>query len=128
MYYQTTMNFSELLEAMLKAKGWSRSEAARRGGVSASMYDKVINDGQPVGRKFAEGVAKAFKMKVSRVWDLVSDPIARAAELARLQADEILDELEGEYHQKALVELQRIREEARRNAAAQKQSPKPKSS
>jgi len=48
MYYQKTMDFSEWLDKKLEEKGWSRSEAARRGSVSASMYDKVIRDHHPL--------------------------------------------------------------------------------
>jgi transcriptional regulator with XRE-family HTH domain len=43
MYYQKTMDFSEWVVVELDERGWSRSEAARRGGISPSMFDKVIN-------------------------------------------------------------------------------------
>lgn len=132
MYYQNTMDFSEWLDRKLKEKGWSRVQAAKRGGVSASMYDKVINDGQPPGRKFVEGVAKAFKMKVSDVWELVTNPSARISEDILLQSQEILNELDEESRRKALENLQRLKEEEarrkRNGVAPNKRSPKPKSS
>ncbi len=60
MYYQKTMGFSEWLVSELEQRGWSRSEAARRGGISPSMFDKVINGYAKPGVKFLEGVATAF--------------------------------------------------------------------
>jgi transcriptional regulator with XRE-family HTH domain len=61
------MDFSEWLVKELIARGWSRSEAARRGGISPSMFDKVINGYSRPGVKFIEGVARAFKMSSAEV-------------------------------------------------------------
>ena len=60
MYYQHSMDFSEWLVEELEARGWSRSEAARRGDISPSMFDKVINGYAKPGKKFADGIAQAF--------------------------------------------------------------------
>lgn len=60
-------NFSEWLDRMLEERGWSRSEAARRGGVSASMFDKVINQQSKPGAKFCIGIARAFDIPLSEV-------------------------------------------------------------
>lgn len=59
MYY-CSMNFSEWLTKELANRGWSRSEAARRGNVSPSMFDKVINGYSKPGIRFLDGIAQAF--------------------------------------------------------------------
>jgi len=61
------MDFSEWLVGELEKRGWSRTEAAKRGSISPSMYDKVINGHSKPGMKFIEGVAKAFKMPAAEV-------------------------------------------------------------
>jgi len=61
------MEFSEWIVEELERRGWSRSEAARRGGISPSMFDKVINGYSKPGVKFIEGIAKAFKMSSAEV-------------------------------------------------------------
>ena len=116
MYHQKTMNFSEWLDAKLKEAGWSRVEAAKRGGVSASMYDKVIRDNYPPGRKFIEGVARAFKMDVAEVMKYASDQNARISDQLIQQSEEILEGFElEETRRKALAKLQELKdEEARR--------------
>ena len=58
------MDFSVWLNQELETRGWSRSEAARRGNVSASMFDKVINGQAKPGINFCRGVAKAFNLPV----------------------------------------------------------------
>jgi len=67
MYYQNTMGFSEWIVAELEKRGWSRSEAARRGKISPSMFDKVINGYSKPGMKFIDGIARAFKVSKSQV-------------------------------------------------------------
>jgi transcriptional regulator with XRE-family HTH domain len=134
MYYQKTMDFSEWLSKKLDEKGWSRVEAAKRGGISASMYDKVIRDHQQPGRKFIEAVAKAFKMEVADVWQLAANPSARISEQINQQAIEIIESFElEETKRRALDQLQKLKrdEETKRKSngtAVQKRSPKPKSS
>ena len=59
MYY-LNMNFSEWLTLELDTRGWSRSEAARRGKISPSMFDKVINGYSKPGTRFLDGLAQAF--------------------------------------------------------------------
>lgn len=61
MYY-LPMNFSEWVTKELEIRGWSRSEAARRGHISPSMFDKVINGYSKPGTKFLDGIARAFGM------------------------------------------------------------------
>jgi transcriptional regulator with XRE-family HTH domain len=61
MYY-SIMDFSEWIVSELERRGWSRSEAARRGDISPSMFDKVINGHSKPGLKFIEGIAKAFSI------------------------------------------------------------------
>jgi transcriptional regulator with XRE-family HTH domain len=131
MYYQKTMEFSEWLDKKLKEKGWSRSEAARRGHVSASMFDKVIRDGQEPGRKFIEGLAKAFKMNVAEVMEIATNPTARISEDIRQQSEELISGFEFEdTRRKALAELQRLKQDEERRkqsgTTTPKRSPKPK--
>ena len=61
------MGFSEWLDAELNIRGWSRSEAARRGGISASMVDKVINGHAQPGMTFYKGIANAFQVPLKEV-------------------------------------------------------------
>jgi transcriptional regulator with XRE-family HTH domain len=61
------MGFSEWLDRELDSRGWSRSEAARRGGISASMVDKVINGHAQPGMTFYKGIAQAFEMPLEDV-------------------------------------------------------------
>lgn len=56
------MDFSEWIVEELDHRGWSRSEAARRGGISPSMFDKVINGYAKPGKKFLDGIALAFDL------------------------------------------------------------------
>lgn len=51
----------------LERRGWSRSEAARRGGISASMMDKVIEGYSGAGMKFYRGLAAAFGVSLLEV-------------------------------------------------------------
>ena len=52
--------FAGWVQSKLDEKGWSRLEAARRGEISASMFDKVINGYANPGPDFCTGVARAF--------------------------------------------------------------------
>jgi transcriptional regulator with XRE-family HTH domain len=58
------------LNAELDRRGWSRSEAARRGEFSASMMDKVIGGFANPGLDFCRGIARAFKMPLEDVFRL----------------------------------------------------------
>ena len=59
--------FAQWLNNELEKRGWSRSEAARRGGVSASMFDKVISDHAQAGIDFCLGIARAFNLPPEQV-------------------------------------------------------------
>lgn len=61
------MQFTEWLVTELERRGWSRSETARRGKFSASLFDKVINGYSRPGIKFLEGIARAFSLPLSDV-------------------------------------------------------------
>jgi transcriptional regulator with XRE-family HTH domain len=74
MYYQVTMGFPERLVQELEHKGWSRSEAARRGGISASMFDKVINGYSQPGIKFLKGIARAFDKSLPEILSWMDAP------------------------------------------------------
>lgn len=60
-------NFSEWIIGELNSRGWSRSEAARRGKISPSMMDKVITGSSEPGLVFYRGIAKAFEMTLIQV-------------------------------------------------------------
>ncbi len=62
------MYFSEWIVEELEKRGWSRSEAARRGKISPSMFDKVINGYAKPGMKFLDGLAQAFEMSPISVY------------------------------------------------------------
>ena len=62
------MDFSEWLVGELEKRGWSRSEAARRGNISPSMFDKVINGFSKPGIKFLDGIAQAFEISPTIVY------------------------------------------------------------
>jgi transcriptional regulator with XRE-family HTH domain len=66
----TTMDFVTWLNHKLDEKGWSRSEAARRGGISASSYDKVIGGFAKPGIRFCKAVAVAFDVPEEDVFRL----------------------------------------------------------
>jgi len=56
-------SFADWLDSELKDRGWSRSEAARRGGISASAIDKVVNGYANPGLDFCNGIARAFRIQ-----------------------------------------------------------------
>jgi len=61
-------NFVNWLTAELESRHWSRSEAARRGGISPSSFDKVINGYSQPGLAFCQGIARAFNMPLEYVF------------------------------------------------------------
>lgn len=73
-------SFAEWLQEELSNRGWSRSIAAQRGGISASMYDKVINGYAKPGLDFCAGVARAFGIPIETV-------LREAGILPRLQVN-----------------------------------------
>lgn len=61
------MKFSEWIVSELNERGWSRSEAARRGKISPSVLDKVINGASEPGIKFFKGLANAFGISLFEI-------------------------------------------------------------
>ena len=59
--------FPKWVQEELDRRGWSRSEAARRGGFSASMLDKVINRHASPGLDFCVGLSRAFGISAVEV-------------------------------------------------------------
>ena len=55
-------SFENWLNQQLSQRGWSQSEAARRSGVSASMFSQVISGVAKPGPDFLDGVARAFSL------------------------------------------------------------------
>ena len=64
-----TMNeaFVVWINSELDDRGWSRSEAARRGGISPSMFDKVVGGFANPGLKFCQAVSRAFRVPLDDV-------------------------------------------------------------
>lgn len=60
--------FSQWVDKELDRRGWSRNEAARRGGISDSMFSKVINGYANPGLDFCRGVSRAFGMPLEDVF------------------------------------------------------------
>ncbi len=58
--------FAKWIEDELARRGWTRSEAARRGGISAAAIDRIIYGGNP-GLDFYRGIARAFDLPLETV-------------------------------------------------------------
>jgi transcriptional regulator with XRE-family HTH domain len=82
------MNFSEWLVEELAIRGWSRSEAARRGGVSPSMFDKVINGYAKPGIKFINGISKAFSISIPDVMDAINGKFPNNKDISEIETTE----------------------------------------
>jgi transcriptional regulator with XRE-family HTH domain len=50
------------LNEQLQTRGWSQSEAARRSGISPSMFSQVISGAAKPGPDFLTGIAQAFSI------------------------------------------------------------------
>lgn len=60
-------SFTDWLTSELDTRGWSRAEAARRGGISASVLDKIISGYSQPGDKTCRGLARAFGLTTEEV-------------------------------------------------------------
>jgi transcriptional regulator with XRE-family HTH domain len=80
-------SFEEWIDKELYKRGWSRREAARRAGISASMMNKVINQEANPGISFYRGIAEAFGISIVEV-------LAKAGELQDHKHDELTEEAE----------------------------------
>jgi len=60
--------FVKWLNAMLEDRGWSQSEAARRGKFSASMIQQVLSGTTNPGSSFCKGIARAFGIPEEEVF------------------------------------------------------------
>lgn len=60
-------DFRDWLVFELKDRGWSQSEAARRGEISASLVQQVMSGTSRPGKRFYQGVARAFGIPVEEV-------------------------------------------------------------
>jgi transcriptional regulator with XRE-family HTH domain len=111
------MNFAEWIESELNQRGWSRREAARRGGISPSMLDKVISRSSKPGMRFLEGISKAFEVPLHEVVTRSLDEeykdnlsfLSIFNELLNTMTDEELEEMLAYGRMK--IELRRKREE-----------------
>ena len=118
------MDFSVWLNQELEVRGWSRSEAARRGGVSASMFDKVINGQAKPGINFCRGVAKAFNLPVIEVFrqagiENPDGPLSMTDEVKELFS-QLSIENQAHIRQQILVLLEMQRRDSATNSAKKK--------
>lgn len=60
--------FGDWLGHELTLRGWSQSEAARRGGVAASTIQQVVSGVTQPGPKLCKAVARAFGMTEEEVF------------------------------------------------------------
>lgn len=63
-------SFARWINSELDKRGWSRSEAARRGEISDSMFSKVISGYANPGLNFCRGVSRAFAVPLEDVFRL----------------------------------------------------------
>lgn len=61
-------SFGEWLNQELELRGWSQSEAARRGGVAPSTIQQVVSGTTQPGPKLCKAVARAFGMPEEEVF------------------------------------------------------------
>lgn len=101
------MDFATWLARELDQRGWSRSEAARRGGITSVAVDRVINGQMRPGVKFVRAIAKAFGMaeedvmreagllpKVGQLPPRLQDLVRRAVALPEVDRDGVIDVFE----------------------------------
>lgn len=60
-------SFAQWLDNEIVARGWSQSEAARRGGISSQMINAIINGQSVPGLESCRGIARAFRMPLEDV-------------------------------------------------------------
>lgn len=60
--------FAMWIQRELDRRGWSRSEAARRGEISPSAIDKIMGGFANPGIEFCKGISRAFAMPLEDVF------------------------------------------------------------
>jgi len=110
------MNFSEWITSELNRHGWSRREAARRGGFSPSILDKVINGYSNPGIKFLRGISVAFKIPLATVIAAATEdinPLIAPNAIPKLISEIVENYKRPETQNRALeyIEFLRIQEE-----------------
>jgi len=86
------IDFGDNLIRILKKKGWSQAELARRTGRSRTAISDVISGQRAIGRDLALDIAEAF--------DMPPDEMFRLAGLLppKPDADQTLDRIDYLYH------------------------------
>lgn len=59
--------FAQWLDQELLNRGWSQSEAARRGEMSSQMINAIVNGQAAPGLESCKGIARAFKLPLEDV-------------------------------------------------------------
>ena len=100
-------DFATWLVSELEKRGWSRAEAARRGGISSVAIDRVVNGSMNPGYRFTRGIAQAFGISDEEVarragllpkmgeWPArLNDLARRVTDLADVEQQTVMDVLE----------------------------------
>lgn len=83
------------LEKQLSERGWSQSEAARRGGISSQMVNAVLNRQANAGLDFCRGVSRAFGIPMEDVLRLAGILPAKPVAPATIRQRRIVYEVNG---------------------------------
>lgn len=86
------LGFSVWLDKELSDRGWSQSEAARRGEISSQMINAVVNGQANPGLDFCKGISRALKIPLEDVFRLAGILPTRAVRERR----RIVYEVHGE--------------------------------
>jgi len=112
--------FADWLREQLDTRGWYRSEAARRGDISASMFDKVINGYANPGLDFLIGVSRALGIPREEVFrragvlpPIIEDDSEIEAFMAEWRQLSVEDRIATYHLIKGLNQARRDREKSR---------------
>ena len=126
------MNFSEWLENEMRVRDWTRTETARRGSISISMLDKVISGHAEPGRRFLDGIAKAFKKPHEEVYRAAGILPSATKTETKTEEEKLIDQInammEGlsEESKKDIYEYARMRRRIDEEKAKYKNAPNQK--
>ena len=62
------MDFVEFIEDELTRREWSRSDLARKSGLTPTQVTRILSRKQSPGNAFIEGIARAFNLPLESVY------------------------------------------------------------